>query len=187
MDIRYIGTKAYQADRLFGTGLIWNGKDDVQTVDDESVARRMVSACPDVYEQVKEAPATPARAPFPVPESDLDLKFELNDGTSKTLRAMSRAQLLSVARRQGMQVRRDIKVPELLREIIDVHRAAHPPAAPALGAAAVADYLRGLSVPELLALFEMAGIDFGLTRGDETSTEPEPANEGDQPNEGVQA
>ena len=51
--IRYIGRKAWHADQLYRTGLIWHGYGDIQPLADRDKARRMAQNHPGVYDLVE--------------------------------------------------------------------------------------------------------------------------------------
>ena len=56
--IRYIGKKDQKPDNVTGTGVVWLGKGDVQTVPDEAVSKLVRHA--DVWELADEHPADAA-------------------------------------------------------------------------------------------------------------------------------
>jgi len=53
-NIRYIGKKDERTDNVAGTGLVWNGQGDVQTVSDAAAAKLL--AHPDIWEDAGDAP-----------------------------------------------------------------------------------------------------------------------------------
>ena len=53
--IQYLGSRELHTDTLFGTGLAWHGKGDIQTVEDDAAAMRMVGCCPLTYRNLTDA------------------------------------------------------------------------------------------------------------------------------------
>lgn len=49
MQVKYVGRQTRHRERLYGTGLIFAGRGDVQEVEDETVARKMIARHPDQY------------------------------------------------------------------------------------------------------------------------------------------
>ena len=52
--VQYLGTKSVHMDTLFGSNLCWNGHGDVQLVENDEVAAKMVASCPATYRNLTE-------------------------------------------------------------------------------------------------------------------------------------
>lgn len=68
MKVQYIGKNSKHRDRLYGTGTRWNGRGDVQEIDDD-VAAVMISKHPDVYALASEGSLADANRE-PPPENN---------------------------------------------------------------------------------------------------------------------
>lgn len=49
MKVMYVGLQPRHKERLYGTGVIFAGRGDVQEIEDEAIARKMLSRHPDQY------------------------------------------------------------------------------------------------------------------------------------------
>lgn len=149
MRVRYVGHKDRKADNVAGTGVVWHGHGDVQTVPDAAWGKLGVH--PDVWERVAvdatttglasapaaaappappaapEAPAPPAPPPEPpAPPAPPEAKFVLvsKDGAELVLDTMDDAALRGFADTNGLAVDGRFKGDKLRGAIVDAVKAA---------------------------------------------------------------
>ena len=122
MRVQYVGKKPWQSDELFGTGVVWEGEGDVQTVSDDA-GQKMTRAFPGVYGPVSDdhrvAETAPAGAATEVSKLDTYTFRDLDDGEITTLRNASYNGLRRHAKELGINVPRGTDRVELLQIITD--------------------------------------------------------------------
>lgn len=98
MKIQYVGRQRTHRERLYGTGAVFAGRGDVQEIEDEAIARKMLSRHPDQYAEAKaDADANQAPDPGgdsnPVPQISIDGKLTpIAKATKDQLEAFAREQ-----------------------------------------------------------------------------------------------
>lgn len=128
MKIMYIGRQPVHRDRLFGTHIRWNGPGDVQEVEPDEVAAKMLNQHPDVYTAAPDSKSAPAEAvPRPTePEivppcgpEDIDEPAIDVDGHVVPLRLANKVQLEAYAKeRFGVSLDRRRTQQALAEEVL---------------------------------------------------------------------
>ena len=124
--LKFIHSKPHHSDRLYDTGVTWNGPGDVQVVEDDKKAALMLHNHPDMFEEVEadtdaiqEKPAVPAGSPSSLDE----LILTEADGTKVKAPDASRAALAAYAdERLGLLVKDGHNRNHLLTAISNAHR-----------------------------------------------------------------
>ncbi|MDF0750283.1 hypothetical protein NLU14_08575 [Marinobacter sp. 71-i] len=100
MKIQYVGRQRTHRERLYGTGVVFAGRGDVQEIEDEKLARKMLSRHPDQYAEVEAEPSADAQKTGD-PGGDNTPAPQINiDGTLTPIAKATKDQLEAFAREQ---------------------------------------------------------------------------------------
>ena len=125
--VRYLGKRDFQIDDLFKTGLAWQGEGDVQLVEDEEKAKKMVELCPLTYQIVPDTEHEPSKtidkgkkaADMGDPMMQLLVPESLKEGNPNLVpaRNASRLALVKFAESLGMSVQDNRTREEILEDL----------------------------------------------------------------------
>ena len=113
MLVKHIGSRAVQADTMYGSGRTWDGFGDVQEVENEQIARRMCECSPMVFELVDPL----SKLPQPIPIGLDASQAENIDETTVALPDGRRVRLVDAPRKQLAAYARD----EVGLNVLDGH------------------------------------------------------------------
>lgn len=127
IQVRYIGTKEQKGDNVAGTGAVWNGPGDVQSVPDGAWAK--LSAHPSVWERVDEpggaglASKAPGKKTTKTTDPDA-FKLQHADGSTLDLASLDDAALAAFVAEHELTVPPTKKGDALRQAIVDAIKAA---------------------------------------------------------------
>lgn len=126
MKIQYVGRQRTHRERLYGTGAVFAGRGDVQEIEDEKIARKMLSRHPDQYAEVEtevDAQKTGGGDETTAPQINID-------GTLTPIAKATKDQLEAFAREQfdvelDKRKTKDDLIAEILALIADAEASAN--------------------------------------------------------------